>query len=157
MKKLSNKGFTLIELLAVIVILSILVAVAVPAVTRYLSFARESAYVSSASGAIEAVRLDVINKGYSADVYYTLENINELLEKKLVNSPYSRPYASNSYVAVRFDEAGIATYSICLTDGSNGFGSGSSAVLESDISEDSLQTGKADVSCTAPVDISAVK
>lgn len=36
MKK-NNKGFTLIELLAVIVILGLLMAIAIPSVTRYIT------------------------------------------------------------------------------------------------------------------------
>ena len=61
MKKLNKKGFTLIELLAVIVILAILVAVAIPAVTRYLNTAREGTYADNAQAAISVVRNDVIS------------------------------------------------------------------------------------------------
>ncbi len=157
MKKLNKKGFTLIELLAVIVILAILVAVAVPAVTRYLGTARKTTYVLNASGAIEAVREELQTKGYTADVYYALDDINVLLDKKLVKSSYGLPYTKDSYVAVRFDEEGIATYSICLTDGSNGYGSNDTAVLEADISEDSLYTGRTGAKCTAPTDISRIQ
>ena len=56
MKKLNKKGFTLIELLAVIVILAILIAVAVPAITRYLAEARKGTFVDNAQAAITAVR-----------------------------------------------------------------------------------------------------
>jgi len=60
MKKLNKKGFTLIELLAVIVIMAILVAVAIPAVTRYLETSRKDTYVSNVQGAISAVRNETI-------------------------------------------------------------------------------------------------
>jgi len=62
MKKLNKKGFTLIELLAVIVILAILVAVAVPAVTRYLNTARKGTYADNAQAAISVVRNHVISQ-----------------------------------------------------------------------------------------------
>ena len=73
MKKLNKKGFTLIELLAVIVIMAILVAVAIPAVTRYLDTARKGTYVSTVQAAVDAVRNDVITQsfaGSSSKTYY---------------------------------------------------------------------------------------
>ena len=83
MRKLkNNKGFTLIELLAVILILAILVAVAVPAVTRYLNTARQGTYASNANAALSVVRNDVIAKGITTKKPYTLTEINALLDKK---------------------------------------------------------------------------
>ena len=52
----NKKGFTLIELLAVIVILAILVAVSIPAVTKYLETARKGTYTSNAQAAIRAIK-----------------------------------------------------------------------------------------------------
>lgn len=40
----NKKGFTIVELLAVIAILGILFAIAVPAVTKYLDFAEDEVY-----------------------------------------------------------------------------------------------------------------
>jgi len=141
MKKLNNKGFTLIELLAVIVILSILVAVAVPAVTTYLAGAKKGSFSTNASYAIAAVRNDVILKGNSTSKKYTLDEINKLLDRKLTTSPYGSDYDVSSYIAVDYDSAGIAKFSICLIDeGGNGIfnsaeGASSTAVLETDVSE----------------------
>lgn len=126
MKKLINnkKGFTLIELLAVIVILAILVMVAIPAVTRYLETSRQSTYIDTARAAVDAVRQDyVINGGSKAR---NLTEINKLLEKKLVQSPYGKSYTS-ACVKINDSNSGsnvqgtsAVTYSICLTDGSKG-------------------------------------
>ena len=103
MKKLNKKGFTLIELLAVVVILAILVTVSVPAVVKYLGTARRETYATNALRAIDAAKTDYVNKGYTGVKYYTLDEndhdaterncdsriyLNDLLEKKLNNSPY---------------------------------------------------------------------
>lgn len=48
MLKKSNKGFTLVELLAVIVILAIILAIAVPGITKMTDGAKKSAFMSDA-------------------------------------------------------------------------------------------------------------
>ena len=120
MKKINKKGFTLIELLAVIVILAILIAVAVPAITRYLASARANTFKDNALSVIEAVRKDkIINGGETTT--YTLSEINGLLEKKLNKSPYGEDYGTSSCVKVTTDvSTGTDTYLICLTDGKYG-------------------------------------
>ena len=156
MKK-NKKGFTLIELLAVIVILAILVAVAIPAITRYLNTARKGTYATNAQAAISALRNDIITQGITVDSYYTIENVNKLMDKKLETSPYGIAYdQKNSYVKVVFNN-GNAEYSICLTDGTNGFnGTGSTKeTAESDLKEENVKTGQS-VTCTLPTDASPV-
>ena len=155
--KNSKKGFTLIELLAVIVILAILVAVAIPAITRYLNTARKGTYATNAQAAISAVRNDIITQGITVDSYYTIENVNKLMDKKLETSPYGIAYdQKNSYVKVVFNN-GNAEYSICLTDGNNGFnGTGSTKeTAENDLKEENVKTGQS-VTCTLPTDASPV-
>lgn len=145
MKKLNRKGFTLIELLAVIVILAILVAVSVPAVTKYLTTARRGTYADNAQQAVSAVRNDVISQfGASSGVTYKINagscsvanettkedcstasgvwtpSINELLEKKLKTSPYGKAYLDTSYIIVTANADGSYSYHVCLTDGVQG-------------------------------------
>ena len=119
MKKLNNnkKGFTLIELLAVIVILAILVMIAIPAVTRYLDTARKGTFADAAQSAISAVRMDYVSKSYVGNYTYTKKDIDELLEKKLITSPFGKSYSSDSAVTVTQGTDGATTYSICLADG----------------------------------------
>ena len=120
MKKINKKGFTLIELLAVIVILAILIAVAVPAITRYLASARANTFKDNALSVIDTVRKDKIINGTRATTY-TFETINGLLGKKLNKSPYGEDYGTSSCVKVTTDEStGTDTYLICLTDGKYG-------------------------------------
>lgn len=136
MKKLIKKikGFTLIELLAVLVILAILVAVAFPAVSRYLESSRKNTFKSNASIAIDVVRTDIVasdiyNQGvttgvtaYQTNGYkYSLEVINTLLDKKLEKTSYSTDYdLENSYVTAvpNADNTGYV-YHVCLTDEDN--------------------------------------
>ena len=49
-KQLEKNGFTLIELLAVIVILGLLMAIAIPSVTRYITESRRKTIVTSIDG-----------------------------------------------------------------------------------------------------------
>jgi len=151
MKKLNKKGFTLIELLAVIVILAILVAVAIPAVTRYLNTARKGTYASNAASAISVVRNEVISTGVTSTKTYNLAKINEMLEKKLEKSPYGANYTADSFVQVTFSATGEATYAICLLDGKgNGFyGSDSAkAVLEINAIDDNVKNNLSGKTCS---------
>ena len=144
--KNSKKGFTLIELLAVIVILAILVAVAIPAITRYLNTARKGTYATNAQAAISAVRNDIITQGITVDSYYTIENVNKLMDKKLETSPYGIAYdQKNSYVKVVFNNGNA---------GFNGTGS-TKETAESDLKEENVKTGQS-VTCTLPTDASPV-
>lgn len=143
-KKLNKKGFTLIELLAVIIILAILIAVAVPAVTRYLDGARKDTFVTNAKAAIQAVSDErTINgmQGSAIGDTYTLTQINDLLDTKLVDSPFGSPYAESSYV--KYD-ADTNTYSICLVDGK---GNGIPETAYASLTRESVTTG---VTCTTP-------
>ncbi len=124
MKKINKKGFTLIELLAVIIILALLIAIAVPAVTRYLNSARESTFAVNANYAIKAVKEYVTIEGMSgnnslidSNGNITIQTLNDnLLDKKLEESPYGYDYQQTSYVHVGTDLDGNYVYSICLLD-----------------------------------------
>lgn len=118
MKKVlkNRKGFTLIELLAVIVILAILVMVAIPAVTKYLNQARQGTFVDNAKSAISAVRNDVIISGGNKQEY-PLTEINSLLEKKLITSPFGGKYCTESKITISYDDdTGAGSYSMILYD-----------------------------------------
>ena len=155
MKKLNKKGFTLIELLAVVVILAILVTVSVPAVVKYLGTARRETYATNALRAIDAAKNDYVNKGYTGVKYYTLDEtdhdaternsdgriyLNDLLDKKLNNSPYGEKLvtgSTGSYVKAEstYDAATrqtTTTFSICLVD------TAGNAVASATISNDKI-------------------
>ena len=73
---MKKNGFTLIELLAVIIILGILMIIAIPSVTRYISDSRKNSYVDSAKEIIGSAR-NLVNSGelemYDTDATYYID------------------------------------------------------------------------------------
>ena len=57
-----KNGFTLIELLAVIIILGILMIIAIPSVTKYISDSRKSSYINTAKEIVAGAR-NKVNDG----------------------------------------------------------------------------------------------
>ncbi len=99
----NKKGFTLIELLAVIIILEILMIIAIPAVTEYISSSRKNAYITTASRYIDRVR-NKINAAeipvYDKETIYYIPGSCVSMEKG-GSSPYGdwKEY----YVVVTYD------------------------------------------------------
>ena len=60
-----RKGFTLVEILAVIIIVGIIMLIAIPAVTNYISDSRKSAFLSSINKYIDIAIDDVTSLEYS--------------------------------------------------------------------------------------------
>ena len=73
---MSKKAFTLIELLAVIIIIGILMVIAVPSVSNYISGSKKSAYVDTAKDLIAGAR-NKVNEGklglFNTDVTYYMD------------------------------------------------------------------------------------
>lgn len=61
-KKINNKAFTLIELIAVIIILGILMIIAIPSVTKYISDSRKATYVQTAKNIANGAKI-MVNEG----------------------------------------------------------------------------------------------
>ena len=102
---MNKKGFTLIELLAVIVILAILLGIAIPQVSQYITKTRKDSLVSAARLFIDAVRDDATAEMYPLPVgtdeatIVTLDKIKS--EKSNEKSPFGGKYLYNkSYVAI---------------------------------------------------------
>lgn len=137
--KKNNKGFTLIELLAVIVILGVLMIIAVPMVTKYITSAKKDAFVATAKAYINSARYSYLNGDYTlgpngsgscgasidtgsgGDMYIKFQYID--VDKTGGNSSFNKPIDTiNSYVRIHAETDGSYTYYVAMRDtGSNGF------------------------------------
>lgn len=130
-----KKGFTLIELLAVIVILGVLLAIAVPAVTKYISSSRKSTFITNVKQYTDSARSEALDGAYLFPVntndatVIRFSTIYPLLEKGGKTSPYDGQWEnSNCFVAIINDgtaESPHYVYYVAARD-SKGYGLGSS-------------------------------
>ena len=106
-KKVNNatkkkRGFTLIELLAVIIILGILMIIAIPSVSSYISDSRKSAYVDTAKQLISSAR-NYVNEGTArmhdkTATYYVPASCLNVENGGPAKSPYGE--FVNAYVVI---------------------------------------------------------
>lgn len=112
MKKKNKKGFTLIELLAVIIILGILMIIAIPSVTLYISSSRKNAYIDTARQVIGGARI-LVNSGKleaydSSATYYIPSSCINLENGSKPVSPYG-DFVS-AYIVVTYNGNGYDYY-----------------------------------------------
>jgi len=98
----NQKGFTLVELLAVIVILGIIAAIAIPAIGHIINKTDDKAKVSEAVQIIDAAKLYVASEGIDSDTELTDTQLGDYLDS-VKNKNYK--------VTVTFTN-GHASYSI---------------------------------------------
>ncbi len=120
MKK-SNKGFTLIELLAVIIILGILMIIAIPSVTSYISDSRKNAYVDTAKEIISGAR-NLVNDGklemFDTGTTYYIDAACIKTENGIAKSPYGE--FTKAYIVVIYDGKGYEYYWTSVDDAGQG-------------------------------------
>jgi len=124
----NKKGFTLIELLAVIVILGLLMAIAIPSVTKYITQSRKKTVVNTIGNYITAMVNEVNDLTYTfteANTIYAVPIECIALERGGTNPFGAWHQASNAYwayVLVQYDdETSSYTYGYTFKD-SAGYG-----------------------------------
>ncbi len=102
------KGFTLIELLATIIIVALLLAIAVPTISKYIDQSKRKVYIATARQYVDAAQKKVAHLDFSFfdsdTTYYVHINNIELNNNK--QSPYA--IWKDAYVAIIYD--GISHY-----------------------------------------------
>lgn len=171
MKIKNKKGFTLIELLAVIVILGVLLAIAVPAVTKYVSSTKQSAFVSDLKMLMKTSKQEALMATYPTPVnpydatIISLDKLRDELESGGKTTSYGGEYEYNNscviIVNTRSAENPKNTAYVAALD-TNGYGIGvtnddrtlSAATIELDELKNSnvLQLGRGNgIDCNASV------
>jgi len=121
----NKKGFTLIELLAVIVILSILLAVAIPAVTGYINSSKKSGYTDNVLQYITAARYAGIAGEFEmpTDMYDATVIPFELLVNRLDKSGKKSPYGGSFIEGVTGKNNSrtiVSSYVVIVYEGEDG-------------------------------------
>ena len=108
MKKNNKKGFTLIELLAVIIILGILLLIAVPVVSKYITDSRKKTYKNNLLKMVDEVSNNVnsLSGGYtfSSSEYLIVPLACVELEKgSNTKSPFGTYEPHNSFIVATWN------------------------------------------------------
>ena len=144
--KQKKKGFTLIELLAVIIILGVLMLIAIPSVTGYISESRKKSYISTARRYIEAASI-LVNSGnldvYDIDTSYYIPGSCLKMESGDLKSPYAD--WKDRYVIATYDGTSYDFYWASTDDAKMGI-----YITYSDkLTTDNVKTGVS----TIPTDV----
>ena len=144
MKLLKNqKGLTLIELLAVIVILGIIAAIAIPSVNTIISNSKKSAHKENARAMIDAARYKVNSEFISSSRTFTLAELQGKGERdedkanyiEKITDPSGEEYNPTESKVIATEDEGAFTYSVCLVGTEDFIVDGTNCVAESKLDD----------------------
>ena len=146
----NRSGFTLIELLAVIVILALLMAVAIPSVTKYIETSRKETVVDTIGGYISSITVEINNRDYQFSTPNTIYAVPlECIElERGGDNPFGEWLQANSaywaYVLIEYDSDNFSyNYGFTFKDSA---GYGLYPTLQDNISKTDINVGYDDLS-----------
>ena len=148
---MKEKGFTLIELLAVIIILGILMLVAIPSVTMYVSNSRKNSYITTAKQYIKAAT-NMVNEGkhnfFDTETTYYIP-IKCLKVESGGDSPYGK--FDRAYVIVTYNNDTFNYYWVSRDETGQGI---KKATLYDKLEPDLIEAGikQSDIKTNATVE-----
>lgn len=137
----NEQGLTLVELLAVIVIIGILAAIAVPSISGLITKAKHQAHRANAQMIIDAARLKTVAEGFAGGAITVKELVDGGYLEKVPEDPENKGGTykeENSFVLVT-KEASTGNYKYSITLIGHRDGDSSETAYFSNVEETALK------------------